>query len=167
VLVVSTASVFAESAAGVRWTAPAGWKAEAARPMRAATYSMATVAGESGTAECVVNYFGPGQGGGVNANIERWRGQVLGSDGKPAPAKIDKRTVRGVPITVIDASGTYTGMGGPMMAGAKPVAGYRLIGAIVEGPGGSVFFKLTGPAKTIAMQQKHFDQLLASIQVDK
>ena len=29
--------------------------------------------------------------------------------------KIDKRTVRGVPITMIDASGTYTGMGGPMI----------------------------------------------------
>ena len=59
------------------------------------------------------------------------------------------------------------GMGGPMMGGGKPVAGYRLIGAIVEGPGGSVFFKLTGPAKTIAAQQKNFEQLLASIQVDK
>lgn len=167
VLAMSAASVFAESAAGVRWTAPAGWKAEAARPMRAATYSIATVAGEQGIAECVVNYFGPGQGGGVAANVERWRGQVLGSDGKPAPAKIDKRTVRGVPITVVDASGTYTGMGGPMMAGSKRVPGYRLIGAIVEGPGGSVFFKLTGPAKTIAAQQKNFEQLLASIQLDK
>ncbi len=53
------------------------------------------------------------------------------------------------------------------MAGAKPAPGYRLIGAIVEGPGGSVFFKLTGPAKTIAAQQKNFEQLLTSIQADK
>lgn len=166
-LTVSTASVFAESAAGVRWTAPASWKTEAARPMRAATYSIPLAAGDQGVAECVVNYFGPGQGGGVEANIDRWRGQVQGADGKPATAKTDKRTVRGIPITIIDASGTYTGMGGPMMAGAKPAAGYRLIGAIVEGPGGSVFFKLTGPAKTIAAQQKNFEQLLASIQPDK
>jgi hypothetical protein len=114
-----------------------------------------------------VNYFGPGQGGGIDANVERWKGQVLGADGKPAPAKIDKRTVRGVPITIIDASGTYTGMGGPMSGGSKPVTGYRLIGAIAEGPGGNVFFKLTGPAKTIAAEQKNFDQLLASIQRDK
>ena len=96
----SAASVFAESAAGLRWTAPASWKAEAARPMRAATYSIPLAAGDQGIAECVVNYFGPGQGGGVEANIERWRGQVLGADGKPATAKIDKRTGRGVPITV-------------------------------------------------------------------
>jgi hypothetical protein len=166
-LAASAASVFAESAAGVRWTAPAAWKAEAARPMRAATYSIPLAAGDQGVAECVVNFFGLDQGGGVEANIERWRGQVLGADGKPAVAKIDKRSGRGVPITVIDASGTYTGMGGPMAAGAKPVPGYRLIGAIVEGPGGRVFFKLTGPAKTIAAQQKNFEQLLTSIQVDK
>jgi hypothetical protein len=166
VFAVSAASVMAESAAGLRWTAPATWKAEAARPMRAATYTIPLATGDQGAAECVVNYFGPGQGGGVDANIDRWRGQVLGADGKPATAKIDKRTGRGVPITVIDSTGSYTGMGGPM-GGSKPAAGYRLIGAIVEGPGGSVFFKLTGPAKTIAAQQKNFEQLLASIQVDK
>jgi hypothetical protein len=167
VLAASAASVSAESAAGIRWTAPASWKTEAARPMRAATYSIPLAAGDRGIAECVVNFFGSGQGGAVEANIERWRGQVLGADGKPAVAKVDKRTGRGVPITIIDTSGTYTGMGGPMMAGAKPVAGYRLIGAIVEGPGGSVFFKLTGPARTIAAQQKNFEQLIESIQIDK
>jgi hypothetical protein len=166
-LIVSAPILFAESAAGVRWTPPASWKAEAARPMRAATYSIPLASGDQGTAECVVNFFGQGQGGGVDANIERWRGQVHGPDGKPAAAKIDKKTVRGIAITTIDASGTYTGMGGPMMAGTKPAAGYRLIGAIVEGPGGSVFFKLTGPANTIAAQQKNFEQLLASIQPDR
>lgn len=166
-LAIFTATLFAESAAGVRWTPPAAWKAEAARPMRAATYSIPLAAGDQGVAECVVNFFGQGQGGGVDANIERWRGQIHGSDGKPATPKIDKKTVRGIAITTIDASGTYTGMGGPMMTGSKPAAGYRLIGAIVEGPGGSVFFKLTGPAKTIAAQQKNFEQLLASIQPDR
>ncbi len=117
VLAACTAVLFAESAAGMRWTAPAAWKSEAPRPMRAATYSLPLAAGDQGVAECVVNYFGPGQGGGVDANIERWRGQVLGADGKPAAAKIDKRTGRGMPITLIDTSGTYTGMGGPMMPG--------------------------------------------------
>jgi hypothetical protein len=134
--------------------------------MRAATYTVSLIDGDKGIAECVVNYFGPGQGGTVDANIERWRGQVLAADGKPAPAKIDKGNTRGIAVTKIDVSGTYTGMGGPMAA-AKPVAGYRLLGAIVEGPGGNVFFKLTGPAKTIAGEQKNFDQLLASIQPDK
>jgi hypothetical protein len=135
--------------------------------MRAATYTIAPAPGDTAGAECVVNFFGAGQGGDVAANVERWRGQVQGPDGKPAPAKVDKRTVGGVPITVIDSAGSYTGMGGPMAASSKPVAGYRLLGAIVEGPGGNVFFKLTGPARTIAAQQKHFEQLLLSIQREK
>ena len=164
---LASASLMAESAAGVRWTPPPSWKAEGPRPMRAATYLITPATGDQGVAECVVNYFGPGQGGGIEANVERWKGQVIGADGKPAPAKVDKRTVRGIAITLIDASGTYTGMGGPMAGGAKQVPGYRLIGAIAEGPGGHVFFKLTGPAKTIAAEQKNFEQLLASIQPDK
>ena len=81
-----------------------------------------------------------------------------------APAKVTMRTVRGVKITVVDSSGAYTGMGGPMARGSKPVTGYRLLGAIAEGRGGNVFFKLTGPSKTIAAQQAAFDQMLASIQ---
>ena len=43
--------------------------------MRAATYSIDPVGADGGVAECIVNYFGPGQGGGVDANIERWKGQ--------------------------------------------------------------------------------------------
>jgi hypothetical protein len=125
--------------------------------MRAATYTIAVVPGEQGPAECVVNYFGPGQGGTVEANVDRWRAQMLGADGKPAVTKVTMRTVRGVKVTVVDSAGTYTGMGGPMAGGAKPVSGYRLLGAIAEGRGGNVFFKLTGPLKTIAAQQAAFD----------
>jgi len=166
-VLTASAALLAESAAGIRWTAPAAWKAEAPRPMRAATYSIPTAPGDQGVAECVVNFFGPGQGGGIEANVERWKGQVLGADGKPAVAKIDKRAGKGVTVTRVDASGTYTGMGGPMNPGAQPAPGYRLIGAIAEGPGGNVFFKLTGPAKSIAAQEKNFEQLLSSIQLDK
>ena len=155
--------VVAESAAGIRWSAPAGWKVEGPRPMRAATYSIALATGDNGTAECIVNYFGPGQGGSVEANVERWKAQVLGADGKPAAASMTSRVVRGVKITIVDASGTYTGLGGPLSGGSKPVSGYRLLGAIAEGRGGHVFFKLTGPSKTIAMQQTAFEQMLASI----
>ena len=134
--------------------------------MRAATYTIPLAAGDRGVAECVVNYFGVGQGGGVEANLERWKGQVLGPDGKPAPAKVDKRTIHGVPVVVIDSTGSYTGMGGPMGSG-QPVSGYRLMGAIAEGPGGAIFFKLTGPAKTVAAHEAHFRQMLDSLQREK
>jgi hypothetical protein len=165
-LVLGSITLHADSAAGLRWTAPQIWKTEAARPMRAATYTIPLTAGDRGVAECVVNYFGPGLGGSVEANIERWTGQMLGPDGKPALAKVEKRSIRGVPVVVVDSAGSYTGMGGPMASG-KPVAGYRLLGAIAEGAGGAVFFKLTGPAKTVAAHESHFRQMLESLQRDK
>jgi hypothetical protein len=130
--------------------------------MRAATYTMAPAPGDKPGAECVVYFFGQDQGGSVDANIERWKGQVEGADGKPAPAKVAKRTVNGMTMTTIDASGEYTGMGG--MGGGQPAPGYRLLGAIVEGPGGNLFIKFTGPEKTVAANQQKFEQLLASFQ---
>lgn len=160
-------SVCAESAAGLRWTAPAGWKSEAVRPMRAATYAIAPAAGDTAGAECVVYFFGAGQGGSVEANIDRWKDQVKGPDGRAAAAKVAKRTVNGLTMTTIDTSGEYSGMGGPT-AGAQPVvAGSRLRGAIVEGPGGNLFVKFTGPEKTVAANQQKFEQLLASFQKDQ
>jgi hypothetical protein len=48
------------------------------------------------------------------------------------------------------------------MAASKPVPGYRLLGAIVEGPGGNIFVKFAGPARTIAANKAKYDVLLAS-----
>jgi hypothetical protein len=157
----------AESAAGVQWTAPAGWKAEAARPMRAATYTVAPAGGDADPAECGVYFFGPGQGGTVDANIDRWRSQFSDPNGRTTPAKIDKGQLHGLRVTRIDTSGSYSGMGGPIAAKTQTVPGYRLLGAIVEAPGGNIFVKFTGPMKTIAANQQKFEQLLASFQPSK
>jgi hypothetical protein len=162
VLLALSTGMFAESVAGVQWTAPAGWKVEAPRPMRAATYSVPAEAGDPSSGEVVIIFFGPGQGGTVYANIERWKSQMVGVDGNPAAAKVATRSVHGIPMTTIDSSGAYTGMGGPMAPAGSVVPGYRLLGAIVEGPGGSVFVKFTGPAKTVAANAQKFEQLLSS-----
>jgi len=153
--------LLAESAAGLQWTAPAGWKNTGATSMRAATYAVAPESGDATGGECGVFFFGPGQGGSVKENIERWKSQITDAAGKPAPAKTATRKINGLNVTTIDSSGEYAGMGGPAAPG-KPAAGYRLLGAIVEGPGGNIFLKFTGPAKTIAANQPKFEQLLAS-----
>jgi hypothetical protein len=152
--------VLAESAAGLTWTAPAGWKNTGSTSMRAATYAVAPEAGDAAGGECGVFFFGPGQGGSVKENIERWKSQFTDA-GKPAAAKTGARKINGLTVTTIDTSGEYAGMGGPMATG-KPAAGYRLLGAIVEGPGGNIFLKFAGPSKTIAANQQKFEQLLAS-----
>jgi hypothetical protein len=150
----------ADSGAGVRWTMPAAWKAEAQRPMRLATYTIPP------GAECGVYFFGSGQGGSVDANLDRWIGQFLQADGKPSKdaATIAKRTIHGWPVTTVDVSGAYTGMAGPTAQPGPAMAGYRMLGAIVEGPQGSIFFKFTGPAKIVAANQTAFDKMLESLE---
>jgi hypothetical protein len=155
-------TLMAETVGGLRWTPPAGWKNEGTPPMRAATYKILPASGDHEGAECVVYFFGAGQGGIVQANIERWNGQFTGSDGKTATAHIQKRTVHGLPVTAIDVTGQYSGMGGPMATTKAVKAGYRLLGAIIENPGGNVFLKFTGPEKVIAANQQKFEQMLES-----
>src|SRR6516165_7894531 len=102
ILAVIGLTLMAETVGGLRWTPPAGWKSEGTAPMRAATYKIPPASGDHEGAECVVYFFGAGQGGSVQANIERWNQQVAGSDGKPATGHIQKRTVHGLPVTTID-----------------------------------------------------------------
>jgi hypothetical protein len=167
-LILSSAGLMAESAGGLRWTMPSGWRAQPERPMRAATYTVGAAPGDREPGECAVFFFGRGQGGSVQDNIDRWRSQIQGPDGKPAVATIDKQQLRGLTITRVDSSGGYTGMGGPMAPSTRALPNYRLLGAVVEGPGGNtIFVKFTGPAATVTSNFKHFEQLLSSFQVDK
>jgi hypothetical protein len=165
-LSVGAFPALAASAGGLSWTAPAAWKEDAQRPMRAATYKIPAAPGDGEDAELAIFYFGPGQGGGVQENVKRWIGQISQPDGKPSDAVAktqEKKVGAGLKATFIDVSGTYLGMGGPMAGGKAEKTGYRLLGAIVEGPEGAVFFKLTGPAKTVKATQKAFDAFVGGI----
>ena len=73
-----------------------------------------------------------------------------------------KQTINGLAVTTIDGSGAYLAAG-PMAPSMVRKPGFRLLGAIVEGPQGAVFFKFTGPAKTVAAGQGAFQGLLKSL----
>ena len=147
-----------QAAGGIHWTVPSGWTAGKTSPMRAATYGVPAAAGQE-PGECAVFFFGPGQGGGVDENVARWGKQF---EGTPKPAARTEQ-VAGLRVTRAEIAGTYLAPGGPMMQSTGKRAGYRLLGAIVEAPEGNVFFKLTGPAPTVAAAQAKFDGLVASI----
>jgi len=130
--------------------------------MRAATYLIPAAAGDTEGAECAVFV---NIGGGVDANIKRWIGQFEQPDGgsSEAKAKQKKEAVNGLPVTMVDLTGTFAGGGMAVGQPSPKRPGYRLLGAIVEGPNGEVFFKLTGPAKTVAAAQNEFEALIKSV----
>ncbi len=146
------------SAGGLRWTVPARWQVAAPKPMRAATYTIPGTAGaEAG--ECGVFYFGTGQGGGIDENLQRWAGQF---ESASVPKK-SEHAVNGLKVHFITVSGTYLSPAGPMMQSQGKKPGWSLSGAIVEAPEGNVFFKCVGPAATIQKAQPEIDQLLKSL----
>lgn len=152
----------ANTASGVKWTPPARWQTGPDKPMRAATYLIPAAGGDSEGAECAVFM---NIGGGVDANLKRWIGQFEQSDGSSSEAKAQqkKETINGFPVTMVDLTGIFTGGGVAMGGPATKKSGYRLLGAIVETPQGEVFFKLTGPAKTVQAAQSDFQSLLKSL----
>lgn len=168
-LVLLTAALLAgQTSPDIKWVAPPSWKLQPqASSMRLATYQIRPASGDQESAECGVYYFGQGQGGSVEANVDRWAGQFSQANGKPSKdaAKVEKRTINGLKVTTVDVSGAYTGMGGPRAPEGPPKQGYRLLGAIVEGPQGSVFFKFTGPAKTVAENQSIFEKMISSLKI--
>jgi hypothetical protein len=146
------------TAGGITWTVPGSWTRGPGRPMRVATYEV-PAAKDAEAGQCAVFFFGRGQGGELDANVQRWAGQFKE---KPAP-KRERRTAAGMPVTRVDVEGTYLNPGGGMMQSQGEKPGYRLLGAIVEGPEGNVFFKLTGPEATVDAAEAAFDGLLASL----
>ena len=147
-----------DGAAGVTWTTPGSWSKGKGSAMRVATY-VVPGAGEGADGECAVFYFGPNQGGGIDANVQRWERQF-----KEQPkAKRSRKTVSGVGVHLVDISGTYLNPGGGMMQSRGESPDYRLLGAIVEAPQGNVFFKFTGPEATVKANQGAFDALVGSL----
>jgi hypothetical protein len=141
--------------AGVEWTVPAGWTAQPPRQMRVATY---TIPG-SENAECAIFFFGSGEGGNKQANIDRWANQFEGSP----KAEQSEEKVGDITVTIVRIAGTYLAPSGPMMQSQGKRENQRLLGAIVDAPGGAVFFKSVGPAATIGAAEAAFEGMIKSL----
>ena len=158
----ASGNVVEKSFGPIKAKVPAEWSEQTpSSSMRKAQYALPKVAGDGEDAELAVFYFGPGQGGSVEANIERWIGQISQPDGSSSKgkAKTNKKEIGGMPVTLVDVSGTYSA---GMMSSAPPRQGYRMLAAVAETTEGPWFFKLTGPEKTIAKWSSSFDQLINS-----
>jgi hypothetical protein len=145
------------------WTTPEGWVAETpSTAMRKAQYR---VAGEAGDAECVVFYFGPGEGGDAVTNAQRWANQFTLADGRPGSAgmKVDSRKVGDIDVLVVEVGGTYQGGFRMQQPEQAPKPGQLLLAAIATGPDANWFFKLLGPEATVENQRAAFEDLVGSL----
>ncbi|TLD70353.1 hypothetical protein FEM03_11500 [Phragmitibacter flavus] len=102
-------------------------------------------------------HFGSGQGGAVEANINRWIGQFEGTP----EVKRDEQTIDGVQVVILTATGTY--LDGPPMGGNKtPRPDYQMLASILVGKDAPVFIKLTGPKASTESIHDAFKKLTVS-----
>ena len=102
-------------------------------------------------------HFGSGQGGDVDANVQRWVGQFEGTP----DVKKEEVEVSGSKVVLVTITGTY--LDGPPMGGSKtPRADYQMLGAILLGQDAPVFIKLTGPKATTAGIQEAYKKMALS-----
>ncbi len=151
----------AVAAAGtIDFDLPKAWQSQT--PSSSMRLAQAAIPGAAGPADFAVFYFGPGGGGPVEANINRWVGQMQEAS-KPEPETFE---THGYKVTWLDVKGTMkpSQMG---MGPAKAMPGARLFGAVVEGAGGPWFFKAQGPDSTLAPQRDAFVAMLKSVRPKK
>ena len=149
--------------AALAWKVPAGWIVEKpASTMRRAQYK---VPGKAGDGECVVFYFGPGQGGDPMSNAQRWAEMFTTADGSSAAStmKTSELEVGGLKVFLVEVAGTYSGGMTMTAAPAKPMPGYRLLGAVAPGPDANWYFKFTGPDATVNDQRGAFTSMVKSL----
>ena len=144
----------------VVWDDPSEWSKLPPRgAMRRATYKIPSAKGDPDGTEVAVFYFGPGQGGGVETNVERWAGQF---GLKKDDVKRSNRRVNDLEQYIVEIpKGTYK----PDMfnKNSKGLENWSMLAAIVEAPSGSYFFKLAGPTKTVEQARPVFFKMLDGV----
>ena len=135
--------------AGIRFTVPAGWTKvplnEIQRGIIAAKYEIpAADPGVSLTCSSV--------GGGIEANIERWRGQFGGGefDSESIP-------VGGTTATLVDLRGRFS----PGF-GRGPQDDWRMLGVAIPIEPREFYVKLTGPRSAVGEVEDEFRDFLRS-----
>lgn len=120
--------------------------------MRKAQLSLPKL-GESAAGEVTFFHFGAGQGGGVQANVNRWLGQF--QDGT---SDTRSETVGKTAVTFVKASGTFlSGMPG---GATTPMTDYAMRGAILESPQGDIYIKMTGPDAAVKGAEAAFEKMV-------
>jgi len=128
------------------WQVPSGWKAAGPKPMRLASFDIPDAAGNGDVSISKLN----GDGGGLLANVNRWRGQV-----GLAPLEASALEANSTALTTAGGDrGTWVELKG---------ADKTILGAIVARDGVSWFFKMTAPVSVAAQNREAFEKFVRSV----
>ncbi len=135
-----------------KWEVPAGWKEIPGGQFLVAKF---TLTGDGGAQAAVNVSMSAGDGGGLAANVNRWRGQLGQSPWTEAELQ---KLAKEIPVatgtaTFIELSGTDGRTGQPA----------SLVGAMVVQSGQAWFYKLMGDAKVVESQKAAFTKFVQTV----
>ncbi|MGO8764092.1 MAG: hypothetical protein ACLQSR_03030 [Limisphaerales bacterium] len=130
------------------WQVPVGWTEVSGGQFLVAKF---TISGDGGATAAVNVSSSAGDGGGLAANLNRWRGQL-------GLAPTDDITATALPVAggqgqLVDLSGTVASTGQPA----------ELVGVMVTQPDKTWFYKLMGDPKVVAAQKQAFTQFVQGV----
>ena len=135
--------------AGFTFNPPSEWvSSKPTSNMRKAQFEAQSKS--KGKAEIAFFHFGSTGAGGIQANVDRWMKQFEDPQGKVV--KTEKFGDNS--LTFAQAYGTF--LSGRPFGPKTPKPGYALTAAIIDGPAGSIFIKMTGPRAAV---DEHTDAL--------
>lgn len=165
VLLAGSAYVAADQAVAFltyQSSVPDAWVAEPPKSeMRQLQFKIPEPGGDG--AEFVVYFFGPGQGGTLEANIERWQSQFQGPDGAPVEPTVTQIGTETIPATLVELRGSY-GRSVGMGPGDDVQTDRMLLAGVIETPEGSLFPQMHGPAELVAAQREGFVAFVKGLQ---
>jgi len=129
------------------WEAPKGWVRQGPKEMREVTF----VPEGSTDTECWVTVL-LGDGGGLPANLHRWRVELMGQPALTAAevAALPTLEVLGRKATFVSVEGTYTGMRGDRIEKAG------FLGILCPLGTHTVAVRMTGPAEVVRREKENF-----------
>ena len=166
-LIASLALLLQAPSPTLKYDMPEGWTSKPlSSKMRVADFVLPRAEGDSEDASLVVTFFG-GQGGTVQANLDRWLGQMAQPDGRPSKdvAKISNLRTNDLTLTIMDLPGTFVAETAPGSSEHFNKPGFHLRAAVIEGKGGPFFVRLVGPAKTVAKWDDAVQAFFKSLRV--
>ena len=147
-----TGGMVSDSGSQPAWTIPAGWQEMPPSEFLLAKFSITNADGAA--AQVNVSSLA-GEGGGLIANVNRWRGQL----GLPPVTQKDEFSKMVTSLAVANGQAELVDLTGTDAKTGKPG---RLVGVVLPQNGQTWFYKLMGDELTVAQQKDAFIKFVQS-----
>ncbi len=150
----------------IQLTAAENWKREKPRT-NIVEYEFSVPAVEGDATDGRVTIMGAG--GSIEANIGRWLAQFTQPDGASTKerSQIEEQKIAGQEVHLVDITGTFKDQPRGPFGPTTLRDNYRMLGAIISTEKrGQYFVKMYGPRKTIAANEKAFNEMINTLKVD-